>query len=215
MADALPISAFLGRALAVYSALMTEDATPRTDPQTREDIALTLDGDGDAFERIVRRYQDTVAKQMWRFTRDRIVHAELVHDVFVQAFMSLRTYGGRAPFIHWLRKIAVRVGYAWWRTRDREKRTAPETAIETVQEKLGADTSEMDAREAAELVHWVLDRLPPRDRLVLTLQYLEEKSVAETAQMTGWSEAMVKVQAWRARAKFRKLMDRLDEAGRR
>jgi RNA polymerase sigma-70 factor (ECF subfamily) len=60
------------------------------------------------------------------------------------------------------------------------------------------------------LLHTVLDRLSPRNRLVVTLRYLEERSVEETAELTGWTQSMVKVQAWRARKKMKKL---LQEAG--
>jgi RNA polymerase sigma-70 factor (ECF subfamily) len=52
-----------------------------------------------------------------------------------------------------------------------------------------------------------LEQLPPRDRLVLTLLYLESRSVAEAAELAGWSESMVKVQAHRARQKLRALLE--------
>jgi DNA-directed RNA polymerase specialized sigma24 family protein len=45
---------------------------------------------------------------------------------------------------------------------------------------------------------------------VLVLRYVEERSVEETAGLTGWTQTMVKVQSWRARKKLRKL---LEEAG--
>ena len=50
-----------------------------------------------------------------------------------------------------------------------------------------------------------MDKLPPRDRLVLLLRYVEEHSVQETADLTGWTQTMVKVQSWRARQKLKKL----------
>jgi RNA polymerase sigma factor (sigma-70 family) len=49
--------------------------------------------------------------------------------------------------------------------------------------------------------------MPPRDRLVLTLRYLEQCDVAETARRTGWTRTMVKVQTLRARNKLRKLIE--------
>ena len=64
---------------------------------------------------------------MWRFTRDRVQWEELVHDVFVEAYLSLRSYRGEAPLLHWLRKIATRVGYRWWKHRNRQK---VETSLE-------------------------------------------------------------------------------------
>ena len=61
------------------------------------------------------------------------------------------------------------------------------------------------------MLHELLAKLPPRDRLVLTLLYLEGLSVAQAAQRAGWSKAMVKVQAFRARKKLRALLEKVEE----
>ncbi|MBI4579272.1 MAG: sigma-70 region 4 domain-containing protein [Planctomycetes bacterium] len=68
----------------------------------------------------------------------------------------------------------------------------------------------MQPSEAAELLHFLLAKLPPRDRLLLTLMYLEELPVARVAELTGWTKTLVKVQAHRAKAKLRKLTDGLE-----
>jgi RNA polymerase sigma-70 factor (ECF subfamily) len=65
----------------------------------------------------------------------------------------------------------------------------------------------MTPQRAADLVHGQLAQLPPRDRLVLTLMYLEGSSVKQTAAATGWSASMVKVQAFRARKKLKRLLE--------
>ena len=56
-------------------------------------------------------------------------------------------------------------------------------------------------------MHHLLAKLRPRDRLVLTLMYLEGLSMKEIAETTGWSVAMVKVQAHRARKRMRALSE--------
>lgn len=84
--------------------------TPSFATQDASDIAATLSGDGEAYRRLVLRYQEIISQQMCRFSRDASVREELVHDVFVEAYMSLRSYRGKAPWLHWLRKVAVRVG---------------------------------------------------------------------------------------------------------
>ena len=61
-------------------------------------------------------------------------------------------------------------------------------------------------------MHALLARLPPRDRLVLTLIYLDGCSVAEAAELTGWSQTMTKVQAHRARKKLKKLLEGTNDA---
>ena len=170
-----------------------------------QDIRATLDGDTTAYGNIVRRYQNAIAARMWRFTRDRTELEELVHDVFVQAYTSLKGFRGSAPFEHWLNRIATRVGYRFWKDRQRRR----EQAVPLEDWDLPAEGDDpMAAGEAAELVHSLLAQLPARDRLVLTLVYLEELSIAEAAERTGWSQTMVKVQAHRARKKLKALLDK-------
>ena len=173
------------------------------------DIRATLDGNGEAYGRLVRRYQNAVAERMWRFTRDPRQIEELVQNVFVEAYVSLRNFRGAAPFEHWLNRIATRVGYRCWRTRKRRAREMPlqdwDRLDDLVDDK-AADAA--SAAEAAEMLHVLLGQLRPRDRLVLTLLYIEELTVAEAAERTGWSKVMVKVQAHRARKRLRALLDK-------
>ena len=170
------------------------------------DVQAALDGRGDAYARLIRRHQQAIGGYMWRFTRDRAQWEELVHDVFVEAYLSLRGYRGEAPLLHWLRKIATRVGYRWWKRRARQK---VETTLELQDwdQMAGADPGIVAAREAGQQVHALLAKMSVRDRLVLTLLYLEECSVAEAARLCGWSQTMVKVQAFRARKKLKKLLE--------
>jgi len=169
-----------------------------------EDVRKSLLGDSEAYRRLIERHQEYIGRMLWRFSRDRRVHEELVQDVFVEAYLSLGRYRGKAPFVHWLSRIATRVGYRYWKQIDRQKKRESFTLEEWDQ--LPGDSGEkMDASQAAALVHRLLGQLPPRDRLVLTMRYLEECDVAETAQRTGWTKSMVKVQTWRARKKLEKL----------
>ena len=169
--------------------------------RVRADIAASLGGDGAAYARIVERYQGAIARRMTRFTRDPNAVEQLTHDVFVEAYFSLRSYRAAAPLEHWLQRIATRVGYRHW------KRMSQNLTI-SFQEQAHdrpTDDGSLAENDACDEVAAVLARLPPRDRLVLTLLYLESRSVAEAAEMAGWSQSMVKVQAYRARKKFHKL----------
>jgi RNA polymerase sigma-70 factor (ECF subfamily) len=55
----------------------------------------------------------------------------------------------------------------------------------------------------------LLSQLSPPARLVITLLEIEEKSVKEIAQLTGWSVPLVKVRAFRARAEMRKCLAKI------
>ena len=169
-----------------------------------EDVRLSRRGDSDAYTRLIKQHQPYVSQILWRFSRDRLVHEELVQDVFVEAYMSLGSYRQKAPFGHWLSRIATRVGYRYWKQMARRGETESFSLAEWDQ--LPDESPEdMDPGRAAELLHRLLARLSPRDRLVLTLRYLEGCDVAETARRTGWTKSMVKVQTMRARKRLEKL----------
>jgi RNA polymerase sigma-70 factor (ECF subfamily) len=176
--------------------------------EDRKDIAESLAGNGEGFARLVRRYQDRVAAQMWRFTRDAVVLDQLVQDVFVEAYLGLKGFRGRAPFLHWLRRIATRVGFHYWKLQVRiEER---EEALKETNLNLTAAPETLTPSEAADMLYQLLGKLPPADRLVLTLFYFEECDVKEISARSGWNRALVKVRLHRARKKLKSL---LEEAG--
>jgi RNA polymerase sigma-70 factor (ECF subfamily) len=170
-----------------------------------KDIAAALNGAQDAYSRLVKRYQDAVSKWMWRFTRDRVILEELVQDVFIEAWVSLSRFKGASAFKTWLFTIATRVGYRYWRKKAKDAVLTTEAADRLM---IDDREKEINPSEAAEVLYGLFSGLPPRDRLVLTLMYFEEMDTKEIAHMTGWTRSMVKVQAYRARNKLRKLFER-------
>jgi RNA polymerase sigma-70 factor (ECF subfamily) len=175
-----------------------------------EDIRLSRRGDGDAYRRLIERHQEHISRIMWHFSRDHHLHEELVQDVFVQAYLSLATYREEAPFAHWLARIATRVGYAY--LKQNARRHAIESFTLKEWDRLSDDfLQKTEPSYAAELLYRLLAQLPPRDRLVLTLRFMEDCDVTETARRTGWSEAMVKVQTWRAKKKLQKLFEKAEK----
>jgi len=66
-----------------------------------------------------------------------------------------------------------------------------------------------ERNEAHDLAHRLLAMLKPEDRMVLILKDSEDLSIAEIAAHLGWSEAKVKIRAFRARRLLRKQAERL------
>jgi RNA polymerase sigma-70 factor (ECF subfamily) len=183
---------------------------PLVDAAQWGEIRAAIGGDGEAFGRLVQRHQQVVADYMWRFTRNRGQWEELVQDVFVEAYFSLKSFRGRAPLAHWLKKLATRVGYRYWKRRKRMRDEAS-VPLQDWDAAAPAGPDALDVQQAGAAVHAVLAKLAPRDRLVLTLFYLEDCAVAEIARLTGWSQTMVKVQAFRARKRLKKLLAEVED----
>jgi len=173
----------------------------------QDDLARSLEGDGEAYARIVARYQVPLARRMRLFARQPAVIEELVQEVFVEAYYSLRGFRGDGEFAAWLSRIATRVGYRYWKRNRRVKEVGREDGWwrELGEQKIDA----LDPAAAGRLVHSLLERLPARDRLVLLLMYVEGHSVEEASRLAGWSKTMVKVQAFRARRKLRAVLAEL------
>lgn len=169
-----------------------------------EAIRASIDGNAQAYSTLIERHQAAISQLLWRFTRDPRVLEELIHDTFVEAYVALRGYRGRGRFSAWLRTIATRRGYRYWK--EKQQARARTTPLERV-EHTAVESPSTDALDAAERLEGMLERLSPRDRLVLTLLYYEDCSVAETAKLVGWSQALVKVQAHRARKRLRRILE--------
>ncbi len=166
-------------------------------------------GNRDAFSLIVQKYQSTIAFQMWKFSKNSLETEELVHDVFVEAYLSLKNFRSQSPFLHWLRKIAVRVGYKHLKSLNRNQ-VQKEKLTEHFKNK-PFNSDRVDDVEASDLLKKCLALLPPKDRLVLTLIYWENCNIKEAAELTGWSQILVRVQASRARKKLSHLLKAQEE----
>jgi RNA polymerase sigma-70 factor (ECF subfamily) len=194
---------------------MADDSLP-LGKAAREDIEVIRrirQGDSERFAEVVDRHQRHVGRIVGRrVPPDRV--PELVHEVFVRAYVNLAEFSESAPFSHWLAGIAVRTCYDFWRSRGRAD--IPVSALTEAHQRWieqtlaarsdGEFRDQTAKREAAEVLEWGLRRLSPAHRAVLTLVHLEGYSVRETAQLLGWSLVNVKVRAHRARQALHALL---------
>lgn len=145
----------------------------------------------------------------------RVAEEDLLQDIFLKMFTRLDQYQGAVPFPHWVSRIAVTTCIDQLRAQKRrpEFRWADlsETEAEVLDAVLTDDRDELpgDALAARELVQKLLAQLKPEDRMVIQLLDLEQKSIAEISQLTGWGQSMIKVRAFRARRKLQKLFQEL------
>ena len=203
------LSLFQGQA-AMNAPLNSEDAL----------VEKAQAGDESAFMMLVENYKERILGTASRFGRDAEEVRDLGQEIFVEVWKGLPRYNRRAPFEHWLSRVATNRCMRFLR-RNHHRR-----AIEIVgtqnpsgdggdrAEQLAdeAGTRQRDAAEAREVLALALQRLAPRDALVITLREIEGRSVADVARDTGWSEGAVKVRAHRARKRLREVLEEMGEA---
>ncbi len=164
------------------------------------------------FAEIIQRHQRLVVSILCRYERDFHRVEDLAQETFVKAWRALDQFNGRAPFAHWLSRIAVRVALDHLR---RQRRTRQEiawtdlgdSALEWLQSENPSRSP--GAEEAREILELGLRQLSAPERLVITLQEMEGRSVKEISQLTGWSGVTVRVRAYRARTKLARSLTRL------
>jgi RNA polymerase sigma-70 factor, ECF subfamily len=184
-------------------------------PSESELITAIVAGEVDCFEALIQRHQSRVFATARRYARTEVEVQDIVQEVFVKAFQKLHTFRGEAPFEHWLMRMTVRTCYDFLRVHQRSREITfsdySSVDVDWLERFTGEPTDDpSNAAMAREVVHRVLEQLSPAARLVLTLLEIEDRSVKEVAQITGWSVALVKVRAFRARAEMRKCFERMN-----
>lgn len=187
-------------------------------------MRLAREGDEHAFEEIVRRYSPRVFQVASRFFRQRAQVEEAAQEAFLKAYTQLSSYEGRGSFEGWLTRITTNLCLNMIRSSSRR----PESAVadltdddtEWLENRLANVSAERHesserGRIAANLAEKVLSQMSPDDRIVLMSIDGDEMSVKDVAEMTGWSESKVKVQAFRARRRMREAVEKLLSRGRR
>jgi RNA polymerase sigma-70 factor, ECF subfamily len=176
-------------------------------------IVLVRAGDQPAAEALIAHLHPLVRRLVRNHLPRRESEEDLMQDVFIKIFQRLETYEPRAgvPFEHWVSRLTVRTCLDALRA----ERSRPEWRMADLRE---GETEWMDflmsrqaeapshqAADAKAIVTRLLAQLSPPDRLVLTLLDLEQRSTMEISQITGWTRAMVKMRAMRARLKLRQI----------
>ena len=195
--------------------MQATETFPETDIRTDEElVGIVVSGDVDCFEELITRYQPRVFGMARKYFRNESDAEDVVQTIFTKTFQKLSSYKGTAPFEHWFMRLSLNACYdALRRKRNRPDQTISDMLFddESWQDRLSniPDASDrVGLEEARELVYTVLGQISDRARIVLTLQELEGRSIREITEITGWSESLVKVQAFRARKEMRASVER-------
>jgi len=178
-------------------------------------VAAALRHDDEAARELVRRLYPLVAKIVRSHLPRRTSEEDLCQMIFIRTFQKLNQFSGKVPIEHWVSRIAVNTCL----NQIESERVRPELRHadlseeeQAVVENLATSSEELapDKRFASrQLVEHLLDLLKPAERLVVDLLYLQGRSVEEIRKLTGWTAALIKVRAFRARRKMKAQLDRL------
>jgi RNA polymerase sigma-70 factor (ECF subfamily) len=177
-------------------------------------LASIRAGAPDEFAEIIQQHQSLVFSILYRYERDPHLVEDLAQETFVKAWRALEQFDARAPFSHWLSRIAVHVALDHLRKRKRVKNEIGlddlgEDALDWLQNENQPD--ELEAGQAREILDKAMSQLSPEERLVITMQEIEGKSISEISKLTGASNVAVRVRAFRARKKLKNVLLKMEQ----
>src|SRR5262245_26437433 len=173
----------------------------------RQDVELMLrwqEGDAAAFEELVRRWQQPVARFLTRYAGRPERVADLCQEVFLRVYHAGPRYRPEGAFSTWLYRIALNVA------RDAARRRRHEPLPLCGPEPAAPADDPCERRDTAAAVARAVAELPEPLRVVLVLRHYEELSFEEMARLLATPASTLKS---RFAAALARLRDRLHPLG--
>jgi len=179
------------------------------DDPDAELVAAAGEGDGDAFEALVRRYQGRIIGLARGYTRNPADAEDLAQDVFVRLYRSLRRFRGDSLFRTWLYTVALNVVRSHHASRGRREPVWGDSGADA-QRAFDPPDGAPDAEitfARREAIERALRELPPDLREAVMLRDVHGLDSDEVCEVLGLSAANQRVLLHRGRAKLRALLE--------
>lgn len=166
-------------------------------------IEKVLAGDVHAYSYLVEKHKRmayTFSLKLMKVPEDA---EEIAHDAFVKAYQSLADFRKESKFTTWLYKIIFNQAVSRLRKKKLELTSIDEGNFNNAElvETENLFTA-FTNQEQNLLVRQAVDRLPDDEKIVITLYYLNDCAVKEITEITGYTDANVKIKLFRARKRL-------------
>jgi len=159
-----------------------------------------------AFERLIREYQGLCWHIIQRMVRNPEDARELCQDTFLRVHQCLHQYRYESALKSWIGRVAYTIAL-----RHLQHKRIPlvehgddndYALVENIGDGFDLEAACAD-EEAVQHLHSAIESLPPLQRTLLTLYYLEETSIPEIARITGLASGTIKSHLFRSRLRLR------------
>lgn len=172
-------------------------------------IQKIRDGNTHAFSELVDAYKNLVYTLVYRMLRSREEAEEVSQDTFIKIFKSLPHFKGDSKLSTWIYKVAYNTCLDRIKQNKRNKTFVDIDHVKDVAfVSMNNALDKMLQEERKELIKKCLNLLPSNDVGLLTLFYFEEQSLAEMEKTLDIPISTIKVQLFRARKKFAKVLEK-------
>ncbi len=158
-------------------------------------VHRSIEGDTEAFGRLVDRYQGAVYATAYYYAGRHGAAEDIAQDALLEAFRSLRSLNDPGRFGPWLKEVTCRTAANWVRRnskRLRHETPLPHRRVQSIEDARIGPEEALKREERYERIRSALDTLPEQYRLPLIMRYLQEASYAEIAHFTGQTHGEIR-----------------------
>jgi RNA polymerase sigma-70 factor (ECF subfamily) len=188
----------------------------RAQQRTEDDelIREAQSGDREAFDSLVRRYDQSVLRLALHILGHEQDAQDVHQEAFLKAYRHLGNFRFECSFYTWLYRIVTNLCLDHMRRR-KTRREDPATVLDSQGEEIDLLTNISDTRAMAnpgreldrirmrESIRCALDKLTPRERTVFELKHYEGLKLRTIGEMLSTSEETAKNTLFRATRKLR------------
>lgn len=193
------------------------DLQPQAPLRHKEDLPVVeraSNGDGDAFEALVRKYQTRVFTLAYRMLGDRADAEEMAQEIFLKAFRGLKRFERKSAFSTWLYSIATNHCLNQLESRRRRPRPQelngqagrggnPGSLLERVADPTPGADQALERAELQRLVQEQLLTLTPEHRSILVLRDIQGLAYEEIGEILSIEPGTVRSRLHRARMELK------------
>ena len=178
----------------------------------QEFVTRAQNGDAEAFNPLVNKYQHKIYNLIYQQLRDRETAEDLSQEVFLKAWRALPDLKDQSIFYTWIYKIAVNCCIDYIRKRKRQFVYACEELPEDPDDVLPMLQTQpspceiLEKEELGEIIRRAVHKLPSGQRSAFRLRYFHEISVKEIASRMNRSEGTIKTHLHQARRNLRNML---------
>lgn len=169
----------------------------------QQHIQRVLNGDVDAFRYFVRNYQEMGFSIAISIVKTKATADDAVQNAFIRAFKSLRSFRSEAKFSTWFYKIVVNESLKLLKkSKINEETIGFENDLQDYESVFNDAIKNFEVADRNYKIDKALERMKPKEALVIKLHYLHELRIEEIENMTGFSRSNIKVLLYRGRKSF-------------
>lgn len=146
-------------------------------------VELHKHGNGEAFNELVRRYQERIYWVVRRLVDDHDDSLDLAQDVFIRAFQNLDTFRGDAQFFTWIYKIAVNLSLNHLRKRKLRNLLRVDDFLDTIADQDQKPDLPVEKKEFDAILQKAITALPTKQKAVFCMRYFDEMPYDEIAKV--------------------------------